>query len=88
MLAPVATGVVKLEGSSDEKMVALDGDMRYLAIKVASNASLNPAHAGQCHPVDNSEAYLPFTLLPLPTIIKESQRSLRLLTSGTERTER
>ena len=47
MLAPVATGVVKLEGSSDEKMVALDGDIRYLAVNVASKASLNPAHTGQ-----------------------------------------
>ncbi len=88
MLAPVATGVVKLEGSSDEKMVALDGEMRYLAFKVASNDSLNPAHASQCHPADNLKLYLPLTLLPLPTTIKESQRSLRLLTSETERTDR
>ena len=42
MLAPVATGVVKLEGSSEENIVALDGEMRYLAFKVASRASLNP----------------------------------------------
>lgn len=49
----MATGVVKLEGSSDEKIVALDGDMRYRAVKVASNASLNPARAGQYHPADN-----------------------------------
>lgn len=88
MLAPVATGVVKLEGSSDEKIVALDGDMRYLAVKVASNASLNPAHTNQGHPVENPSVYLPLTLLPLPTMINESQRSLRLLTSGTERTDR
>ena len=41
-MAPVATGVVKFEGSSDENMVALEGEMRYLAFKVASKASLNP----------------------------------------------
>ena len=42
MFAPVATGVVKLEGSSDEKIVALDGEMRYLAFSVANKDSLKP----------------------------------------------
>lgn len=42
VLAPVATGVVKFDGSSEEKMVALEGEMRYLALRVASRASLKP----------------------------------------------
>lgn len=43
MFAPVATGVVILDGSSEVKMVALDGEMRYLEFKVPTKASLNPA---------------------------------------------
>ena len=39
----MATGVVMLDGSSEVKMVALDGDMRYLEFKVATKASLKPA---------------------------------------------
>ena len=42
MFAPVATGVVMLDGSSEVKMVALDGDMRYLEFKVPTKASLKP----------------------------------------------
>ena len=39
----MATGVVMLDGSSEVKMVALDGDMRYLEFKVPIKASLKPA---------------------------------------------
>ena len=42
MFAPVATGVVILDGSSDVKMVALDGEIRYLEFKVPTKASLKP----------------------------------------------
>ena len=42
MFAPVATGVVKLDGSSEVKMVALEGDMRYLEFSVPTKASLKP----------------------------------------------
>ena len=45
VFAPVATGVVTLDGSSEVKMVALEGDMRYLEFKVPIKASLKPAHA-------------------------------------------
>lgn len=43
MLAPVARGVERLEGSSEVKIVALEGEMRYLVLRVARRASLNPA---------------------------------------------
>ena len=43
VLAPVATGVEKFDGSSDVNMVALDGDIRYRELRAASSASLNPA---------------------------------------------
>lgn len=42
VFAPVATGVVMLDGSSEVKMVALDGEMRYLEFRVATKASLKP----------------------------------------------
>jgi len=42
VLAPVAAGVVKLEGSSEVKIVVLEGEMRYLAWRVARSASLKP----------------------------------------------
>lgn len=42
MFAPVARGVEKLEGSSEVKIVAEEGEMRYLAVRVAMRASLNP----------------------------------------------
>ena len=35
-------GVERFDGSSDVKMVAEDGDIRYLVLRVASRASLNP----------------------------------------------
>ncbi len=38
----MATGVVKLDGSSEVKMVALEGDMRYLEFRVPIKASLKP----------------------------------------------
>ncbi len=47
MFAPVAAGVVKLEGSSDEKIVALEGEMRYRAFSVAIKASLKPSKSCQ-----------------------------------------
>lgn len=37
-------GVVKFEGSSEVKIVALEGEMRYLAFRVAIRASLKPYH--------------------------------------------
>lgn len=42
MLAPVATGVVKLEGISEVKMVVLESDMRYLLLSLPTKASLKP----------------------------------------------
>lgn len=42
VLAPVATGVVKFEGSSDVKIVALEGEMMYLELRVVSIASFRP----------------------------------------------
>lgn len=34
--------MVMFEGSSEVKMVALEGEIRYLAFRVARSASLNP----------------------------------------------
>lgn len=42
VFAPVATGVVRLEGSSEMNIVALEGEMRYLAVRVERSASLKP----------------------------------------------
>lgn len=42
VLAPVAAGVVRLEGSSEMNIVALEGEMRYLAVSVERRASLKP----------------------------------------------
>lgn len=42
VFAPVATGVVMLDGSSEVKIVALDGEMRYREFRVATKASLKP----------------------------------------------
>ena len=39
----MATGVVTLDGSSEVKIVALEGDMRYLEFKAPIKASLKPA---------------------------------------------
>ena len=44
VFAPVASGVEKLEGSSEVKIVALEGEMRYFAVSVAMRASLKPVH--------------------------------------------
>ena len=38
----VGTGVVKFEGSSEVNIVAVDGERRYLALRVANRASLKP----------------------------------------------
>jgi hypothetical protein len=38
----VATGVVKFEGSSEVNIVALEGEMIYLALRVAIIASFRP----------------------------------------------
>ena len=43
VLAPVATGVERLDGSSEVKIVALEGEMRYFAWSVARRASLKPS---------------------------------------------
>jgi hypothetical protein len=40
--APVPIGVERLEGSSEVKIVALEGEMRYLLVRVARRASLKP----------------------------------------------
>lgn len=42
VLAPVATGVERFEGSSEMNMVALEGEMRYLDVRVERRASLKP----------------------------------------------
>ena len=42
MLAPVANGVERLEGSSEVKIVAEDGDIRYLLLSTETSASLKP----------------------------------------------
>ena len=42
VLAPVGMGVEKVEGSSEVKMVAEDGEMIYLAARVERRASLKP----------------------------------------------
>lgn len=42
VLAPVATGVERFEGSSEMNIVALEGEMRYLAVRVERRASLKP----------------------------------------------
>lgn len=44
---PVATGVVKFEGSSEVNIVALEGEMRYRELRVAMSASLNPTKGCQ-----------------------------------------
>lgn len=54
VLAPVATGVVRLEGSSEVKIVALEGEIRYLADKVARRASLNPVQSEHISKEDGS----------------------------------
>lgn len=38
----VATGVVKLDGSSEVKIVAVDGDRIYRALRVAKRAFVKP----------------------------------------------
>ena len=48
VFVPVGPGVVKVEGSSDVNIVFDEGEMRYLAFKVASRASLKPENAWQC----------------------------------------
>lgn len=41
--------MVKLEGSSDVKIVALEGEIRYFALRVATRASRNPGGlVGKC----------------------------------------
>lgn len=42
VFAPVPAGVLMLEGSSEVKIVALEGEMRYLVFSVARRASLKP----------------------------------------------
>ena len=46
VLAPVPMGVERFEGSSEVKMVAEEGEMRYLAWRVARRASLKPRRMG------------------------------------------
>ena len=45
VFVPVGPGVVKVEGSSDVNMVFEEGEMRYLAFRVARRASLKPENA-------------------------------------------
>lgn len=49
----VATGVVKLEGSSEVKMVAVEGDRTYLAFRVAKRELVNPSHGVSFHRMDD-----------------------------------
>ncbi len=42
-------GVERFDGSSEVKIVAEDGEMRYLALRVARRASLKPNRMG-CTP--------------------------------------
>lgn len=43
MLVPgVATGVVKLDGNSDVKMVAVEGDKTYLELRTDIRLEVNP----------------------------------------------
>ena len=42
----MAMGVEKFDGSSEVKIVALDGEMRYFAFNVAMSASLKPNQIG------------------------------------------
>lgn len=46
VFAPVPRGVERLEGSSEVKIVAEEGEMRYFAWRVARSASLNPGWVG------------------------------------------
>lgn len=39
----VATGVVKFDGSSEVKMVAVDGERTYLELRTESRLEVNPA---------------------------------------------
>ena len=43
VLAPGARGVDRVLGSSEVKIVALEGEMRYLAMRVSRRASLKPS---------------------------------------------
>lgn len=70
MFAPVAMGVVKLEGSSDVKMVAFESVMRYLLLSLATRASLKPRKRDQYTPVDIRILDVPLVLVPLPTMIR------------------
>ena len=76
MLVPgVPIGVEKFEGSSDVKMVALEGDSVYLVDRVESNAGVKPETQTVSHVPDDIvvECGLPRTLLPLPRMIRFSQ---------------
>lgn len=42
MFAPVPAGVERFDGSSEVNMVADDGEIRYLLLRVVKSASLNP----------------------------------------------
>ena len=43
LVPPVGSGVEKLDGSSEVKMVAVEGDKVYLAARVDKSAGVNPA---------------------------------------------
>lgn len=42
MFAPVPAGVERFDGSSEVNMVADDGEIKYLLLRVVKSASLNP----------------------------------------------
>lgn len=46
VFAPVPMGVERFDGSSEVKIVAEDGEMTYLALRVARRASLKPRRMG------------------------------------------
>ena len=88
VLAPVGAGVEKFEGSSEVKIVALEGEMRKRDFSVSRRASLKPG-VGQLQCLDHCmdakaskegngvcECWgrdLPRTLAPFPTSIRFSQ---------------
>lgn len=78
MFAPVATGVEKLDGISEVKMVVLESEIRYLLLSLATRASLKPAWKDQYSNLDDPQYDKPLTLLPLPTMMRLSHNSCRL----------
>lgn len=88
VFAPVPAGVERFDGSSEVKIVADDGEIMYLLLSVAMSASLKPVVSVSFFQRGQGEVYLPLSLAPLPTMIRESQSSLRRATWSTDDTVR